>query len=82
MERKLNGLTRYVSLVFLICVLSTIGLIASHLALVDIYHGVEPDLSMEWNMLRIGFGLQIILVVTVLGLLWRVTRLSGVRGGE
>ena len=34
-------------------VLSLIMGLLGHLALTDIYHG-EPDVSLEWNILRVG----------------------------
>jgi hypothetical protein len=37
---------------------SSLGLIASILALQDIFHG-EPDLSLEWSVLRVAFLLSI-----------------------
>ena len=37
---------------------SSLGIIASVLALNDIFHG-EPDLSLEWSILRVSFLLSI-----------------------
>jgi hypothetical protein len=45
--------TAFVSVV--IGVISFACLILAMLALVDIYHGREPSLLAEWNMVRIGF---------------------------
>ncbi|NIS81587.1 MAG: hypothetical protein GTO14_15600 [Anaerolineales bacterium] len=72
------GHTKYIRSLFLLCVLSSTGLIASHLALVDVFLGVEPDLSMEWSVIRVGFGLQVLLVLGTLGLIWKLARKTGV----
>ena len=49
-----------VNIVLAVCVL--IGLILSHLALVDINRGLEPNLSAEWWVVRSTFLLVIALV--------------------
>ena len=46
-------------------VLSVAGLVLSHLALNDIAKAVEPDLSMEWNMVRIGFFIMVLFIGSV-----------------
>jgi hypothetical protein len=40
------------------------ALVLSHLALTDVYHGIEPDLETEWWIVRITFLLVIVLVLT------------------
>ncbi len=47
-------------------VLVIIGLAMSHLALTDIAHGVEPDLTAEWWVIRVTFLLVGALVLSVL----------------
>ena len=37
-----------------LCMLALMSLFFSHLALTDIAHG-EPNLALEWNMVRISF---------------------------
>ena len=48
-------------------VLSTlvlVGLAMSHLALTDIAHNIEPDLTAEWWVLRITFVLIFALILS------------------
>jgi len=42
-------------------ILSLVAGILGHLALTDIYHG-ESDLSLEWNMLRLGAVIIVIFI--------------------
>lgn len=56
--------------------LSVLGLVAvvtSHLALTDIYHA-EGDVSLEWNVLRVCFG--VIVASQISGLVTGVKSLS------
>ena len=46
----------------LLAVFVLIGLVFSHLALTDISRGLEPDLTAEWWVVRITFGLVAALV--------------------
>lgn len=68
-----------------LCVLALIGLVASYLALMDIYHGVELDLEAEWRVLRLTFILtgSLILSAGIMGggVLRELNRNSG-RHGE
>jgi hypothetical protein len=50
---------------------SLAGLGLSHLALVDIYHG-EPDLSVEWTVLRLSALVFLIFIALSLFTLGRV----------
>ena len=55
-------------------VLALLAVLASHLALTDIYHA-EADVSLEWNVLRVCFGVigvsQIITLITLTKVLQR-----------
>jgi len=42
-------------------ILSLVAGIVGHLALTDIYHA-ESDLSLEWNMLRVGAAIFLIFI--------------------
>lgn len=44
-------------------IITLIGLIVSALALTDIYHNKEPNLNMEWNIVRISFLFTLMFVV-------------------
>ena len=46
-----------------LAVASIIGLIMAALSLQDIYSAIEPNLSMEWNTVRIAVVLSIITLV-------------------
>jgi hypothetical protein len=47
-------------------ILTLLSILFSHLALTDIYHNAESDLSMEWNIVRIGYLLTFIFVIIAL----------------
>ena len=59
---------------------SLIAVLVSHLALTDIYHG-ESDLSQEWNVLRVCFGVIVAFQVYALISLLRVVREAQSGGG-
>jgi len=52
---------------------SLVAVLVGHLALTDIYHG-ECDLSLEWNVLRICFGVIVAFHAYALITLRRVVR--------
>lgn len=47
-------------------ILTIISIFVSHLALTDIYHNTEPDLSLEWNIVRLGYLLTFTFAVIAL----------------
>lgn len=49
-----------------------VGILFSHLALTDIGHGTEPDLSIEWTIVRVFYGVLVIFLVFVFILISRV----------
>ncbi len=51
-----------------LCALVVIGSVFSFLALSDIYHGIEPDLSAEWWVIKITFFLVGALVLSTFSL--------------
>jgi len=57
--------------------LALLAVVGSHLALVDIHHG-EGDLGLEWNILRVCFGVIIVSQVTALVTLMKVLRRKAV----
>ena len=54
-------------------VLALIAVASNHLVLTDIYHG-EADVSLEWNVLRVGFAVIVVSQVTSLVTLTRMLR--------
>jgi hypothetical protein len=54
-------------------VLALIAIAMNHLALTDIYHG-ESDVSLEWNILRVGFAVVVVSQAFSLVTLWKVLR--------
>ncbi len=56
-----------------LAVVSLIAGIFAHLALTDIYHG-EPDLSLEWNVLRVCALIFLCFIGFALITLGRVSR--------
>jgi len=57
MKTKISAIVNIILALFVL-----IGLVFSHLALTDISHGLEPDLSAEWWVVRITFLLVSALV--------------------
>ena len=53
--------------------LALLAVVASHLALTDIWHA-EGDLSLEWNVLRVCFGVIVVSQVVALITLAKVLR--------
>ncbi|RPJ51885.1 MAG: hypothetical protein EHM23_33585 [Acidobacteria bacterium] len=54
-------------------VLALLAVMTSHLALTDIYHG-EADVSLEWNVLRLCFGVIVLSQLVALATLTKVLR--------
>ena len=61
-------------------VASLVAVLVSHLALTDICHG-EGDLSQEWNVVRLCFGVIVAFQVYALMTLRRVVREAQGGGG-
>jgi len=53
--------------------LALLAVMISHLALTDIYHG-ESDVSLEWNVLRLCFGVIVLSQLVALITLTKVLR--------
>ncbi len=60
-------------------VLSLFAVLASHLALTDIYHG-ETDVTLEWRVLQICAGVILAFQVSALITLRRILRFIRERG--
>lgn len=58
---------------FALGLLSLLAVLASHLALTDIYHG-EADLNLEWRVLRASFVVVLMFQVFALVTLAKVSR--------
>ncbi len=50
--------------------LSVLAVILANLALLDIYHG-EPDVTLEWNAVRLAFLIILVFHVVALSAAWR-----------
>jgi uncharacterized membrane protein YhaH (DUF805 family) len=57
----------------IIGIVIVIGIVFTHLALTDIGHGTEPDLSAEWAIVRSFFGVLIVFLIVVFMLLSRLS---------
>lgn len=58
-------------------VVSLAGMVLAHLALTDIWHAAEADLSMEWSIVRMSFLLQgsfLLVASLALALAWKRLR--------
>jgi len=51
-----------------------IGLFLSVLALLDIYHNNEPDLNLEWNIVRVTFLFTLMYVVISLITIFKIKK--------
>jgi len=49
-----------------------LGLILMYLALTDIYNHTEPNLDLEWTIVRISFNLSLIFTITSLVTFWKL----------
>jgi len=58
----MTRLKLYALIAAILCVLVVVGMVASHLALTDIHHDMEPDLETEWSVVRATFILTGFLV--------------------
>ena len=63
---------RRIDMALALGVLALLALGTAHLALVDIAHGSEPDLSLEWGMLRLAALLMLTFIAFTLPTLWRL----------
>ena len=55
-------------------VITLISLLFSALALMDIYHNNEPNLNMEWNIVRISFLFTLMFVALSLTTILRIRK--------
>jgi protein-S-isoprenylcysteine O-methyltransferase Ste14 len=60
--------------VLILPILVLAGVVLSHLALTDIYHGVEQNLETEWWIVRVTFILVFVLSVISLVLFLKMLR--------
>jgi len=60
---KMKRAKVYMVLSLLLSFFVLVGIVLSHLALTDIYHGIEPNLETEWWVVRITFTLVVLLVI-------------------
>jgi uncharacterized protein YqhQ len=57
-------------------VLFILALIFSFLALTDIWHDIEPNLNLEWNVVRVSFLIESLFFISVAVTLAQVFRYS------
>jgi hypothetical protein len=55
-------------------VLAFTGLIFSCLSLADIYQGLEPDLTLEWSIVRMTFFLNLLFVPAAIFTIQRLSQ--------
>lgn len=51
-------------------IMTAIGMVLSFLALTDINHNNEPDLSLEWSIVRATFFLMVLFIGLALATIW------------
>ena len=57
-------------------VLLIVSMLASHLALTDIWKGIEPNLSTEWSIVRVGFVFEVLFLISVYMMIRRIFQLK------
>lgn len=57
-------------------VLLIVSMLASHLALTDIWKGIEPNLSTEWGIVRVGFVFEVLFLFSVFMMIRRIFQLE------
>ena len=57
-------------------VLLIVSMLASHLALTDIWKGIEPNLSTEWSIVRVGFVFEVLFLLSVCMMIHRIFQLK------
>lgn len=59
----MNRNKRLIRMSLALGVIALIGLFLSTLALIDIYHNNEPDLNMEWSIVRFSYLFTLMFIV-------------------
>jgi len=62
--RKMKKLKVSATVSLLLGILFVFGLLCTHLALTDIWHGTEPNLEVEWNVVRISFLIETLFLIS------------------
>ncbi len=57
-------------------VLLIVSMLASHLALTDIWKGIEPNLSTEWSIVRVGIVFEVLFLISVCMMIRRIFQLK------
>ncbi len=57
-------------------VLLIVSMLVSHLALTDIWKGIEPNLSTEWSIVRVGFVFEVLFLISVCMMIRRIFQLK------
>ncbi len=63
-KEQMKGIKDTAIITLVLCLFVVIGIVVSHLALTDIYHGIESSLENEWWIVRITFIFVGLLVVS------------------
>ena len=69
----MNNLKTQIKITIALSFLALLSGVMAHLALTDIYHN-EPDVSLEWNLLRVNAGIFILFAAAALITLKRSLR--------
>ncbi|MBW8011919.1 MAG: hypothetical protein FVQ83_11880 [Chloroflexi bacterium] len=64
----------FANITAILCFFAMLGLLFSYLALTDIWHNTEPDLTGEWMMMQLNIYVEFILIASVLILLLQVNK--------
>ncbi len=70
----MNTSKRLIRMSLALGIITLIGLFVSVFALTDIYHNNEPNLNMEWNIVRTSFLFTLMYVVISSITIWKVSK--------
>jgi DNA-binding CsgD family transcriptional regulator len=79
-REKMKRTKVYAVLMLVLSFFILMGIVLSHLALTDIYHGIEPNLETEWWIVRITFSLAALLVISSAFLAPKIFRTNTIMG--
>jgi hypothetical protein len=63
-----------IKLAIILGLFAFLGLVFSILSLLDIYQGLEPDLTLEWSIVRITFFLILIFIPISIFTIWKLSQ--------
>ncbi len=72
----MGTLQKLTNLSLVLAVITLLGYFFSSLALMDIYHNNEPNLGLEWNIVRATFLFTLIFIAVSSVTIWKLKKKS------